>query len=170
MGSAFFPFYSGASIVQKAQSFLSNHSAALLSNYHVTADPLRFGPVPAIANHHIFLATRNSNLVVLALTLRTATMMNLRSISTFASRAVSRRLPATAVAAGRAFSAAASGDDELNYPIIPESDHGAFREYSVIHTDRSLNLMSAPFGQVMRDLNVLLKHTYNADKVAIIPG
>lgn len=97
-------------------------------------------------------------------------MMNLRSISTFASRAVSRRLPATAVAAGRAFSAAASGDDELNYPIIPESDHGAFREYSVIHTDRSLNLMSAPFGQVMRDLNVLLKHTYNADKVAIIPG
>jgi len=54
--------------------------------------------------------------------------------------------------------------------VIPESDHGAFREYSVIHTDRSLNLMSAPFGHVMRDLNVLLKHTYNADKVAIIPG
>ena len=96
-------------------------------------------------------------------------MMNLRSISTFASRAVSRRLHTTTVAARRAFSAAAS-DDDLNYPIIPESDHGAFREYSVIHTDRSLNLMSAPFGQVMRDLNVLLKHTYNADKVAIIPG
>jgi len=61
-------------------------------------------------------------------------------------------------------------DADLNYPIVPESDHGAFREYSVIHTDRSLNLMSAPFGQVMRDLNVLLKHTYNADKGAIIPG
>jgi len=33
-----------------------------------------------------------------------------------------------------------------------------------------LNLMSDPFQNVMRDLNCLLKTTYNADKVAIIPG
>jgi hypothetical protein len=56
------------------------------------------------------------------------------------------------------------------YDVIPKSDHGAFKEYSVIHTDRSLNLMSEPFQRVMRDLNKLLKHTYNADKVVIIPG
>jgi len=56
------------------------------------------------------------------------------------------------------------------YSVIPESDFGAYREYSVIHTDRSLNLMSDPFQRVMRDLNVLLKTTYNADKVVIIPG
>jgi len=30
--------------------------------------------------------------------------------------------------------------------------------------------MSDPFQRVMRDLNTLLKHTYNAEKVAIIPG
>jgi hypothetical protein len=56
------------------------------------------------------------------------------------------------------------------YDVIPKSDHGTFKEYSVIHTDRSLNLMSDPFQRVMRDLNKLLKHTYNADKVVIIPG
>jgi len=47
---------------------------------------------------------------------------------------------------------------------------GEFQEYSVIFTNRALNLMSKPFQQVMRDLNVLLKTTYNADKVAIMPG
>jgi hypothetical protein len=59
---------------------------------------------------------------------------------------------------------------KLDYPVIPEKDFGKFREYSVIHTDRSLNLMSDPFQHVMRDLNDLLKATYNANKVAIIPG
>jgi alanine-glyoxylate transaminase / serine-glyoxylate transaminase / serine-pyruvate transaminase len=63
-----------------------------------------------------------------------------------------------------------SGDHRLMYDVIPKSDHGAYKEYSVIHTDRSLNLMSDPFQRVMRDLNRLLKHTYNADKVIIIPG
>ena len=58
----------------------------------------------------------------------------------------------------------------LNYPIVPKEDFGAFKEYSVIHTDRSLNLMSDPFQRVMRDLNQLLKVTYNADKVIIVPG
>lgn len=58
----------------------------------------------------------------------------------------------------------------LSYGIIPKEDFGAYKEYSVIHTDRSLNLMSDPFQRVMRDLNQLLKVTYNADKTAIIPG
>ena len=58
----------------------------------------------------------------------------------------------------------------LKYPIIPAEDFGAFKEYSVIHTDRSLNLMSDPFQRVMRDLSELLKVTYNADKAVIIPG
>lgn len=54
--------------------------------------------------------------------------------------------------------------------MIPKQDFGAFKEYSVIFTNRSLNLMSDPFQRVMRDLNQLLKTTYNARKVAIIPG
>lgn len=58
----------------------------------------------------------------------------------------------------------------LDYPVISRGDFGPYKEYSVIHTDRSLNLMSEPFQNVMRDLNMLLKATYNADKVAIIPG
>lgn len=56
------------------------------------------------------------------------------------------------------------------YDVVPKDDFGQFKEYSVIFTNRSLNLMSDPFQTVMRDLNQLLKKTYNAHKVAIIPG
>jgi hypothetical protein len=63
-----------------------------------------------------------------------------------------------------------SYNQPISYSVIPKEDHGKFKEYSVIHTDRSLNLMSDPYQEVMRDLNRLLKVTYNADKVAIIPG
>lgn len=72
--------------------------------------------------------------------------------------------------AARTFSAMASYNTPLSYPVVSKEDFGQFKEYSVIHTDRSLNLMSDPFQRVMRDLNELLKVTYNADKVAIIPG
>ena len=99
-------------------------------------------------------------------------MMNLRYLSVLPCRTAAARRCVITAAPRRALSSSSTsdGDAPIHYPIVPESDHGAFREYSVIHTDRSLNLMSAPFGQVMRDLNVLLKHTYNANKVAIIPG
>lgn len=60
--------------------------------------------------------------------------------------------------------------DKLSYDVIPKSDFGDYKEYSVIFTNRSLNLMSDPFQRVMRDLNDLLKKTYNANKVVIIPG
>lgn len=56
------------------------------------------------------------------------------------------------------------------YDEIADDDNGPFKEYSVIYTDRALNLMSPPFQQVMRDLSSLLKGTYNAHQVAIIPG
>jgi hypothetical protein len=87
--------------------------------------------------------------------------------------------PATAAASasGRALlsttSAGSSSTPHSNYPsygVVPKSDFGPYAEYSVIHTDRSLNLMSDPFGRVMRDLNELMKYTYQADRVAIIPG
>jgi len=60
--------------------------------------------------------------------------------------------------------------ENVMFDIVPKDDFGAFKEYSVIHTNRSLNLMSVPFQNVMKDLNVILKHTYNADKAVIIPG
>ena len=56
------------------------------------------------------------------------------------------------------------------YTVVPRGDFGPYKEYSVIHSDRSLNLMSSPFQEVMHDLSKLLKITYNADRVAIIPG
>ena len=65
---------------------------------------------------------------------------------------------------------ALSSGDKLSYDVIPKDYFGDYKEYSVIHTNRSLNLMSDPFQQVMRNLNDLLKETYNAEKVAIIPG
>jgi alanine-glyoxylate transaminase/serine-glyoxylate transaminase/serine-pyruvate transaminase len=63
-----------------------------------------------------------------------------------------------------------SSGDKLKFEVVPKDDFGEFSEYSVIFTNRSLNLMSNPFQKVMRDLNEVLKATYNADKVAIIPG
>ena len=89
-----------------------------------------------------------------------------------------------------------SSPDKLEYSAVPKSDFGKFfvynimlnevsymliaqlfanapgeyQEYSVIFTNRSLNSMSEPFQKVMRDLNDLLKTTYNAHKVAIMPG
>ena len=64
----------------------------------------------------------------------------------------------------------ASENKKVLYDIVPKDDFGQYKEYSVIFTNRSLNLMSDPFQKVMRDLNILLKTTYNASKVAIIPG
>jgi len=58
----------------------------------------------------------------------------------------------------------------LHYDVVPKSDFGQYKEYSVIHTNRSLNIMSDPFQKVMCDLNDLLTTTYNAYKIAIIPG
>lgn len=57
-----------------------------------------------------------------------------------------------------------------SYEKVASDDNGPFQEYSVIYTDRALNLMSPPFCKVMKDLSECLKSTYNGDKVAIIPG
>jgi len=91
------------------------------------------------------------------------TMMMMRS----AARSLVRRAPSRAA---RAFSTTAKQGANLNYGVVPKQDLGEFKEFSVIFTNRSLNLMSSPFQQVMRDLNELLKETYQAEKVAIIPG
>lgn len=72
------------------------------------------------------------------------------------------------VISNRCFSSA--DDKKILFDAVPKEDFGQFKEYSVIFTNRSLNLMSDPFQKVMRDLNTLLKKTYNARKVAIIPG
>ena len=70
----------------------------------------------------------------------------------------------------RPFGSSSNDSTKLSYSIVPKEDFGQYTEYSVIFTNRALNLMSDPFQKVMRDLNNLLKVTYSADKVAIIPG
>jgi alanine-glyoxylate transaminase/serine-glyoxylate transaminase/serine-pyruvate transaminase len=80
-------------------------------------------------------------------------------------KAISSQAP---VISNRCFSSA--DDKKILFDAVPKEDFGQFKEYSVIFTNRSLNLMSDPFQKVMRDLNTLLKKTYNARKVAIIPG
>lgn len=52
----------------------------------------------------------------------------------------------------------------------PEIDPDGLLEYSVVFTDRALNHMSQRFVGVMQQLIDLLKTTYNADSVAIVPG
>ena len=86
-------------------------------------------------------------------------------------RTAVRSLAARRAVAPRANAAIAwFSTDKLSYDVVPKEDFGAYKEYSVIFTNRSLNLMSDPFQRVMRDLSSLLKETYNAHRVAIIPG
>lgn len=87
-----------------------------------------------------------------------------------AAKTLLRRARSRAPASTAAVRGMSSASDKLSYDVIPKDYFGEYKEYSVIHTNRSLNLMSDPFQQVMRNLNDLLKETYNAEKVAIIPG
>jgi aspartate aminotransferase-like enzyme len=48
--------------------------------------------------------------------------------------------------------------------------NGEMKEFSVVYTDRALNLMSLPFQQVMRDISTTLCDVYNANQAVIIPG
>jgi aspartate aminotransferase-like enzyme len=49
-------------------------------------------------------------------------------------------------------------------------DPAGLLEYSVVFTDRSLNHMSKRFIAVMQDLVDVLRTTYRADTVAVVPG
>lgn len=49
-------------------------------------------------------------------------------------------------------------------------ERGDLLEYSVIYTDRAINMLSSPFQTVMKDLSSDLKKTYNAKHIALIPG
>jgi hypothetical protein len=86
-------------------------------------------------------------------------------------RATGRTTASAVTVPLRGLSTTSYGDKKpLNYTVIPKDDFGRYKEYSVIFTNRALNLMSEPFQKVMRDLSDLLCTTYNAEKVAIIPG
>jgi aspartate aminotransferase-like enzyme len=49
-------------------------------------------------------------------------------------------------------------------------DPGGLLEYSVVFTDRSLNHMSQRFVAVMQDVVDVLRSTYRAESVAVVPG
>ena len=49
-------------------------------------------------------------------------------------------------------------------------DPDGLLEYSVVFTDRSLNHMSARFTEAMQGLLSILRDTYSADAVALVPG
>jgi len=52
----------------------------------------------------------------------------------------------------------------------PEVDPDGLLEYSVVFTDRSLNHMSKRFVGVMQDIVDVLRTTYAAETVAVVPG
>lgn len=52
----------------------------------------------------------------------------------------------------------------------PEIDPDGLLEYSVVFTDRSLNHMSKRFVAVMQDIIDVLRTTYSAHTVAVVPG
>ena len=49
-------------------------------------------------------------------------------------------------------------------------DPDGLLEYSVVFSDRSLNSMSATFGDVMRDISRIMRNAYGAASVAVVPG
>jgi aspartate aminotransferase-like enzyme len=49
-------------------------------------------------------------------------------------------------------------------------DPDGLLEYSVVFTDRSLNHMSARFVEAMQSLLTILRETYSAEAVALVPG
>jgi len=60
-------------------------------------------------------------------------------------------------------------DADKACPFI-QKNTGDLLEYSVVYTDRAINLMSAPFQECMKDISSMLKDLFNAQHVAIIPG
>ena len=68
----------------------------------------------------------------------------------------------------------ANGDaippEKWHQRAMPDDYSGGLKEFSVVYTDRALNHMSAPFIEVMNDLNDLLKGVYNAAATVILPG
>lgn len=54
--------------------------------------------------------------------------------------------------------------------LFPSVDPDGLLEYSVVFNDRSLNHMSAPFQQVMRDISSNLRKAYNAAGAVVVPG
>ena len=56
-------------------------------------------------------------------------------------------------------------------PALREDiDPDGLLEYSVVFSDRSLNSMSAAFGDVMRDISRIMRNAYGAAAVAVVPG
>ena len=49
-------------------------------------------------------------------------------------------------------------------------DPGGLLEYSVVFSDRSLNHMSQSFQGIMRNISEILKRTYKAQSVVLVPG
>jgi hypothetical protein len=95
-------------------------------------------------------------------------MTQIRAKATLYCCRLGRRAPISSVWPTKKNCAAFSGG--VSYDRIELGDHGPYQEFSVIHTDRSLNLMSPPFQTIMRDLHSLLKDTYAAEHAVIIPG
>lgn len=51
-----------------------------------------------------------------------------------------------------------------------EKKQEGLKEFSVVYTDRALNMMSSEFVTVMQDISATLKEVYHASHTAIIPG
>ena len=49
-------------------------------------------------------------------------------------------------------------------------DPDGLLEYSAVFSDRSLNHMYARFIGVMQELQAILRETYNASSMAVVPG
>ena len=75
------------------------------------------------------------------------------------------------ISMGQSMSTCITTDDNISKcPWLASNPRGDLHEYSVVYTDRAVNLMSSPFQQVMKDISATMKKVYNAASVVIIPG
>ncbi|MDZ4358416.1 MAG: alanine--glyoxylate aminotransferase family protein, partial [Variovorax sp.] len=54
--------------------------------------------------------------------------------------------------------------------LLPHIDPDGLLEFSVVYTDRALNLMSRRFQGVMTDISAMLKRVYGAHSAVLVPG
>jgi hypothetical protein len=136
---------------QKIQQMQLYHCRVSGWNRYSSMNSSRRFPMLPLPQHHVSTNDANTATRMMMTSLRYHSTTNHSSSSTTTTPPPTPTLPTPIV-------------------VIPKDDKGPYREYSVIHTDRSLNLMSPPFQTIMQDLYRVLTTTYHAAHAIIIPG
>ncbi|XRB08186.1 alanine--glyoxylate transaminase [Pycnococcus provasolii] len=88
----------------------------------------------------------------------------------FSSSSSSSSSSSASSASAASASSSSTCDASFHKKPLPLDHNGGLYEYSVVYTDRALNHMSDPFGEITRDLNGILNTAYNSHRALMFPG